>query len=237
MCALLVGLPDVTVLGVDDVRDSPLRVHVETRGVRPTCPDCAGPLRVKDRPVVELVDLPCFGRPTRLVWRKVRWACPNEACPVGSFTEQVPTIAAARLVMTEQVGRNGRTVAEVARELDCDWHTIMDTVIAYGTALVDDPDRIGTVTALGLDETLFVRLGLFRTQQWATTIADVRSGRLLDMVEGRTATSACEWLATRGERWCDQVVWATLDLSRAPTGRRSTRCSPTQSRSRTRSMW
>ena len=222
MCALLVGLPAVTVLGIEDVRDGPLWVHVETCGPRPWCADCAGALRVKDRPVVELVDLPCFGRPTRLAWRKFRWACPNEMCLVGSFTEQVPTIAAARLVMTdragrwvtEQVGRNGRTVNEVARELDCDWHTIMDTVIAYGTALVDDdPDRIGTVTALGLDETLFVRLGLFRTQQWATTIADVRGGRLLDMVEGRTAMSACEWLATQGERWCDQVLYATLDLS------------------------
>ena len=49
---------------------------------------------------------------------------------------------------------------EVATELECDWHTINDTVIAYGTPLVDDdPDRIGSPTALGLDETLFVRVG------------------------------------------------------------------------------
>ena len=128
MCALLVGLPDVTVLGVEDVRDGPLRVHVETAGPRPACPDCDGPLRVKDRPVVVFVDLPCFGRPTRLVWRKFRWSCPNEACPVNTFTERVPTIAAPRLVVTdragrwvtEQVGRWGRTVNEVAHELECD---------------------------------------------------------------------------------------------------------------------
>jgi transposase len=51
--------------------------------------------------------------------------------------------------VTEQVGRNDRTVNEVAVELGCDWHTINDTVIAYGTALVDDdPDRIGSPTAL-----------------------------------------------------------------------------------------
>jgi hypothetical protein len=48
----------------------------------------------------------------------------------------------------------------VAVELGCDWHTVTDTVVAFGTALVDDdPDRIGTVTALGLDETLFVHRG------------------------------------------------------------------------------
>lgn len=94
----------MTVLG-DDVSEGPLRVHVETAGPRPACLDCAGTLRVKDRPVVELVDLPCFGRPTRLAWRKVRRACPNEACLVTTFTEDVPTIAAARLVMTDRADR------------------------------------------------------------------------------------------------------------------------------------
>ena len=40
--------------------------------------------------------------------------------------------------VTEQVGRYARTVNEVASELGCDWHTVNDTVIAYGDALVDD---------------------------------------------------------------------------------------------------
>ena len=31
MCELLVGLPDVTVLGVDDERDGPMVVHIESR--------------------------------------------------------------------------------------------------------------------------------------------------------------------------------------------------------------
>ena len=35
ICELLVGLPAVVVLGVDDGGDGPLRVHIETRvGVR-----------------------------------------------------------------------------------------------------------------------------------------------------------------------------------------------------------
>ena len=32
MCELLVGLPEVNVLGVDDVAGEPLRVHVESPG-------------------------------------------------------------------------------------------------------------------------------------------------------------------------------------------------------------
>jgi len=168
MCELLVGLPDVNVLGIDDRHGGPLGVHVETRGVRPACPSCSGPVVAKDRDRVELVDLPAFGRPTRLVWRKRRWACATSSCMVGSFTEIDPTIAPPRLALTdragrwvtEQVGRWARTVNELAVELGCDWHTINDAVIAYGTALVDDdPDRVGAVNAIGLDEVLFARVG------------------------------------------------------------------------------
>jgi len=222
MCELLVGLPAVTVLGIVDETGGPLWVHIETRADRPICADCDGPVAVKDRPTVDLVDLPAFGRPARLVWRKYRWACATASCAVGSWTETAPAIAAARLVMTdragrwvtEQVGRSGRSVNEVAVELGCDWHTINDTVIAYGTALVDDdPDRIGVVTALGLDETLFVHEGPWRRQSWSTSIVDVRAGRLLDVVPGRSATKPCEWLERRGTEWLERIEFATLDLS------------------------
>ncbi len=63
-----------------------------------------------------------------------------------------------------QVGRWGRTVSEVARQLGCDWHTVNNAVIAYGTAVVDaDVDRIGDVCAFGLDETLFLKEGPWHT--------------------------------------------------------------------------
>ena len=221
MCELLVGLPDVNVLAIEDRPGGPLGVHVETRGGRPVCGGCGGAVAAKDRAAVELVDLPCFGRQTRLVWRKRRWACPSPLCSTGSFTEAAPAIAAARLVMTdragrgvtEQVGRWDRTVNEISVELGCDWHTVNDTVIAYGTVLVEDQARIGEVTALGLDETLFARLGRWRRLSWSTSIVDVATPRLLDVVPGRDATGPCEWLAARGEAWCAQVRWATLDLS------------------------
>ena len=75
--------------------------------------------------------------------------------------------------MGDRTGRalGRRTVNEVAVELGCDWHTVNDAVIAYGTVLVDDPARIGQPTALGLDETLFCRQGPWRHQSWSTSIA------------------------------------------------------------------
>ena len=222
MCELLVGLPAVSILGIVDEPGGPLSVHVQTCAERPVCGACGGAVVVKDRPLVELVDLPAFGRRAPLVWRKHRWSCPSSACPVGSRTEEALSIAAARLALTdragrwvtEQVGRWGRTVNEVAVELGCDWHTVNDTVLAYGTALVDDdPDRIGAVSVLGLDETLFSHLGPWRHQLWSTSIVDVRAGRLLDIVAGRSTGEPCAWLAQRGWEWLDAIEYATLDLS------------------------
>lgn len=222
MCALLVGLPEIAVLGVEDDPSGPLRVHVETVVEVEGCAGCGTRAWVKDRRPVALVDLPAFGRPAVLVWHKRRWRCPERHCAVRSWTETDPRIAAERAKVTDragrwvtaQVGRDGRTVAEVARELGCDWHTVMDGVVAYGTPLIEDPDRVGAVNALGLDETLFARTGKWRTLQWCTSIVDVgRPSQLLDLVEGRTAKAASAWIDARPDAWRAGISFATLDLS------------------------
>jgi transposase len=186
------------------------------------CVGCGANGRVKERDQVRLVDLPAFGRPARLVWHKVRLFCPNTLCAMRSWTLEDRRIAGPRQALTDragrwatrQVGYHGRSVAEVAGELGCDWHTINNAVIAYGEALLDDDlERIGQPIAVGLDETLFVRSGPFRTQSWTTAIVDVADPRLLDLVEGRDSASPCAWFAARGPTWCDAVRWATLDLS------------------------
>ena len=42
LCELLVGLPAVNVLGIDDERVDAVVVHVETRSDPPPCPGCVG---------------------------------------------------------------------------------------------------------------------------------------------------------------------------------------------------
>jgi transposase len=222
MCELLVGLPEVNVLGVDDGVEGFLCIYIESSAERPGCARCGVLAQMKDRSAVELVDLPCFGRPTRLIWHKCRWRCPEMSCPVGSWTEENDRIGAPRMAMsdragrwvTEQVGRYARSVNEIALELGCDWHTVNDTVVAYGSALVDDdPDRFGTVEALGLDEVLFARIGPWHRQVFSTQIVDVAVGQLLDIVPGRTGAEPTAWLEAKGKEWRDQVRYATLDLS------------------------
>jgi transposase len=115
--------------------------------------------------------------------------------------------------MTEQVGRDRRAVSSVARELGCDWHTVNDTVIGYGAQLVEDPARIATVTALGLDETLFNKTGKFHTLHWATTITDVANHRLIDIVAGRDFDSVVDWLVERPQSWLEAIKVGTLDMA------------------------
>lgn len=221
MCALLVGLPDVNVIGIEDDDGQPLRVHVETTTVIAGCAECGTRAWSKGRRRVELVDLAAFGRPAVLVWHKRRWCCPDASCEIATFTEAQPAIAAARAGVTDRAGRwmcgqvgRGRSVSAVADELGCDWHTVMDAVIAYGTPLIEDPARIGEVTALGLDETLFVRGGPWNQRSWVTSIVDVtQPAQLLDIVEGRTAKAPSDWLEDRSQPWRDAIEWAVLDLS------------------------
>jgi len=85
--------------------------------------------------------------------------------------------------------------------------------VAYGALLIDDPARIGEVTALGLDEVLYARIGRRRRQVWLTSIVDVGRGQLLDVIEGRSAATVWEWLDARPQDWLYTIRWAVLDLS------------------------
>jgi transposase len=221
MCELLVGLPAVDVVGVADEPGEPLRVHVQCREQDRWCRTCGGPAELKDRPKIELVDLPAFGRQSRLVWHKYRWHCPDARCPASSWIQTDDRIGFPRMALTdragrwacEQVGRCARSVNEIAKELGCDWHTINAAVLTYGTALIDHPNRYEAVEALGLDEVLFVRTGEYRRQDFSTQLVDVQAGQLLDVVPGRSAKAPSAWLGAQDQAWLDQVQWATLDLS------------------------
>jgi transposase len=141
---------------------------------------------------------------------------------MGTWTEADDRIAASRQVLTSragrwatfQVGRHARSVNEVALELGCDWHTLNDTVVAYGEALLDaETNRFGEVCALGLDEVLMVRLGPYHRQHFSTQIVDVNRGQLLDIVPGRGSTEPMVWLAEQGPAFRDAITYGTLDLS------------------------
>jgi len=64
------------------------------------------------------------------------------------------------------------------------WSTAMACVRRHGEPLVDDPERIAEVAALGIDEHKDA-LGQPTTQHlYATSFVDVTTGQLLDVVMG-----------------------------------------------------
>ena len=222
MCEILVDLLDVDIKGLEGRHRESVTIHFECRRIDVGCVECGVLARVKDRDRVTLVDLPINGRPTRVVWHKRRFYCPEPECPMGSWSEVDTRIAFPRHLvtdragrwLTEQIGRNGRSVQEIAEELGCDWHTINDTLVRYGEALLDDDEnRIGVVEALGLDETLFVREGEYRRQRFSTSIVDVGTGQLLDVVPGRKGDEPTAWIQQRTCDWRFDVRYGTLDLS------------------------
>ncbi len=106
-CELLVGLPAVKVLDVVEPLslDRRLVVTVESIVESLGCPSCRERAWVKDRQVVELVNLTCFGRQVTMRWRKHRLWCPRRWCAQGSWTHEDPLIAAPRLSVTDRAGR------------------------------------------------------------------------------------------------------------------------------------
>ena len=218
---LIVGLgPGVAVTDVRGGRGGLLAVGVELVG-RPCCGGCGGKVHRHGAAKVSLADLPAFGRPTRRVWNTRRWLCPDGACSVRTFTDQDPAVAPPRARMTSRAARwatrragKARAISEIAAELGCGWHTAMAAVHRWGRALLGaDPGRTDGVSALGLDEILMFRRGPFREKHWGTTIVDTRRGILLDIVAGRSAAGAKNWIGRRTPQWRKRIRWAVMDLS------------------------
>lgn len=160
-CDRLVGLPGLHVIDVDR-RPAGLVVEVESPPAVMGCPTCGVVARSHGRRTVTLVDIPCFGAPTRVRWRKRTWTCPEPSCPVGVFTEQDTGIANPRAMLTtracrwatEQVRREHASIAGLARQLATTWRTVWTSIEPILASAAADESRFTGVTTLGVDEHL-----------------------------------------------------------------------------------
>jgi hypothetical protein len=102
----------------------------------------------------------------------------------------------------------------VADELACDWHTVNDAVVTYGEALLAaDRKRLNRTSAIGLDETSFVRLGPKAHTACATTVADVEHHQIIDILPSRTFTDVAAWLDKQPQGWKERIRFGALDMS------------------------
>ena len=262
MTAALVGLVGVRLLTAAEVGGE-LELLVETDADLVGCPGCGAVGRAKDRRPTWVRDLPIGGRAVVLCWWKRVWCCPHPACETRTWTERHEAIA-PRAVLTErarqwafeQVGEHDAAVAQVAAGLGVAWWTVMDQVLDRGTPVIDAPARLSPpdpavaasapapgpaspVSAVGVDETAYLRATSTHPTSFATGIADLtpgRAARLLDVVEGRWA--AC-WPAGWARRTAPGGPGSTPRRWTHSAGMppRSPRSCPTPCGCSTRSTW
>jgi transposase len=217
--AALVGLKDVRVLHYER-RGPEVALVIEQLVEDARCPECGRAAQVKDRPRVTYVDLPVFGAAMRLTWKKHRLRCVYDDCRQGSWVLRDHRIAAKNCLLTTRAAKwatvqvgTGRTVKEVARELNCDWHTVNDAVTTYGEALLEaDKKRLNRTSAVGLDETSFVKLGGHHTA-YATTVTDVEHHQIIDILPTRDYVDVARFLNHQSEAWKSRVTYGALDMS------------------------
>ena len=158
-----------------------------------------------------------------LAWKKHRVRCVNPGCPKKSWVLEDHRIAAKQCLLTtraakwatRQVG-GGRTVKEVADELACDWHTVNDAVCTYGEALLAaDRKRMNRTSAIGLDETSFVRLSAKGHTDYATTVADVEHHQIIEILPSRSFVDVAAWLDKQPVGWKERIRYGALDMSNA----------------------
>jgi transposase len=215
----LLGLDGFRVMDVVESAEE-LMIVVETTADIVGCGRCGTRAVAHEWMRVDVRDLPCFGRPARLVWRKRRWRCAEPACDAKTWTE-TSTAVDRQAVITRragaeacrQVGELARPVSKVAEELGVCWWTVMNAVIEHGAALVDDPDRVGRVRQLGIDETSFLAANRDHSTIYATGLVDLERHMIIDMVEGNSAADLRRWLDDADRRWLAGIRVVATDLT------------------------
>ncbi len=175
--------------------------------------------------------------------------CRHSRCPRRSWVLSDHRIAAKNCLLTTRAAKwatvqvgTGRTVSEVAGELDCDWHTVNDAVTTYGKALLEaDRKRLNKTTAWTrppssasvptVTPTTPPRWRTWRTTRSSTSSlpADTstwRAGSTSNRSPGKSASNTGPWtcraptrLSTRS--FCPERPrsWTPSTSSRSPTAR------------------
>ncbi len=194
---VLVGLRGFLVRDASEV-DGELHIDVELVRSEAPCPGCgtfSGSLKQRPSPV-RVKDAPSFGRRVVVWWWKRRYWCRESWCSQRSFTETSEEIrprarTSERLRDLAWKWVRTRPALEVASELGVDWRTVW----RHSRERIED--RLAACvppTRLGLDETSFRR-----PQKFATGFVDLDTGRLVDLVEGRSRKVVADWLVGFGD--------------------------------------
>jgi transposase len=224
---LLLGIPGLVVTAVAEDDDGWLDVavmtHPDLREQARQCPGCGQRCAIKDQDVTTPRDLPLGDRKILPRWRKTRFTCGNDGCPVGTFTERLPAVpprarltARLRTRIGQAVGDDLMPAAAAARSYGVSERTAAAAFTEYADAqLADLDEHAGPVEAAGIDE--FRRgipgppagEGKEARSEWFTHLVDLGTGGTLGLAQGRTG-EAGKSLVTGHE---STLRYLAMDLS------------------------
>ncbi|HEY4386773.1 MAG TPA: ISL3 family transposase [Ktedonobacteraceae bacterium] len=193
-------LPDG--LKITSVSETPEAVLVRVTSYRTTscCPLCSTLSSAihsyyRRRPL----DLPCAGRPIRLLLTVKKFFCRNASCQRKIFTERLPELIEASSRLTKRLrstiqeigfATGGKGGERLSSRLGI---RISDTTLLWSLSLVPLPP-IGKVTAIGIDDWSYRR-----GKRYGSIIVDLRTHKIIDLLPERSVESVIAWLEAHPE--------------------------------------
>jgi transposase len=197
MCLVSTVFSGLSALVIEDVQDAGevicLRARTADRAV--ACPDCgAVTARVHGYCERTVTDVPVDGRRVRVLVRVRRMRCPVPGCARQTFREQVPGVLDRYQRRTSRLtGQVGAVARELAGRAGARVLTELGAAVSRHTALrvlLQIPLPAAAVPqVLGIDD-----FALRRSRSYATVLIDAETGQRVDVLPGRTADVAEEWL-------------------------------------------
>jgi len=164
------------------------------------CPQCAMPsFALHSSYHRHPRDLPCVGRPIRLVFTVRKFFCRNPNCSRKVFTERLPDFIEASSRLTKRLRTSVQDVgfATCGKGGECLSKKLgmptSDATVLWPLFLVPLPE-VGKVRVVGIDDWSWRR-----GKRFGTILVNLETHKIVDMLADREAESVKRWLAAHPE--------------------------------------
>ena len=236
----LLGLDGFRVLEVSETPDE-VCITVETTVDVIGCQRCGVRALAKQRRRVDIRDLPCFGRPGRLIWLKRRWCCCDPDCEARTWTEG-SAHGPSRAVLTRRAGAEATRQVERSPCLSPWWPT--SSGCAGGRSWTPwcatprpswtTPHASATSAPSASTRRRSSRPRGTTTPSTRTGLVDLDERILIELIEGNGAAELRRWWASQDPLWLETIEVVATDL--AESYRRRRRRAPRPHRACRRSL-
>jgi transposase len=177
-----------------------LLVHVTSHRSSSPCPHCATPSSaIHSAYCRHPQDLPCVGRPIRLIFTVRKFFCRNPNCSRKVFTERLPDFIEASSRLTKRLRTGVQEIGFATcgkggeRLSDKLGMGISDATLLWSLFLVPLPE-VGKVRVVGVDDWSWRR-----GKRFGTILVNLETHKIVDLLPDREAESVKRWLAAHPE--------------------------------------